>query len=134
MPKLKKLSGHELIKILCNKFEFATKRQKGSHVILIKDDEKGRVGCTVPLHKELKIGTLKGILEQACISEDEFTVPADSRRGLGNFIPEELQTYTEQAFRRFYLRPLFILSRIYRAFLRKDYGLVKRGLHYIINS
>ena len=73
MPKLKKLSGHELVKILCNKFGFAVKRQKGSHVILIKEDEKGKAGCVVPLHKELKIGTLKGILEQTCISENEFT-------------------------------------------------------------
>ena len=72
MPKLKKLSGHELIKILCNEFGFVTKRQKGSHVILIKEDEKGKVGCVVPVHKELKLGTLKGILEQACISETEF--------------------------------------------------------------
>ncbi len=72
MPKLKKLSGHELIKILCNNFGFATKRQKGSHVILIKENENDKVGCVVPLHKELKLGTLKGILEQACISEREF--------------------------------------------------------------
>ena len=72
MPKLKKLSGHELIKILCNKFGFSTKRQKGSHVILIKETGKGKTGCVVPLHKELKIGTLKGILEQAEISEEEF--------------------------------------------------------------
>ena len=72
MSKLKKLSGHELIKILCNNFGFATKRQKGSHVILIKEDERGKAGCVVPLHKELKLGTLKGILEQACISEQEF--------------------------------------------------------------
>ena len=72
MPRLKKLSGHELVKIMCNKFGFSAKRQRGSHIILIKDDESGKVGCTVPLHKELKIGTLKGILEQACVSEQEF--------------------------------------------------------------
>ncbi|RLJ06980.1 MAG: hypothetical protein DRP13_04540 [Candidatus Aenigmatarchaeota archaeon] len=72
MAKLKKLSGHEVIKILCNKFGFAAKRQKGSHVILIKENESGKTGCVVPLHKELKIGTLKGILEQAKISEKEF--------------------------------------------------------------
>jgi len=69
MAKLKKLSGHEVIKILCNKFGFVAKRQKGSHVILIKENESGKTGCVVPLHKELKIGTLKGILEQAKISE-----------------------------------------------------------------
>lgn len=73
MPKLKKLSGLELVKILCNDFGFVTKRQKGSHVLLVKETAYGKTGCVVPLHRELKMGTLKGILEQACISEEEFS-------------------------------------------------------------
>ena len=32
----------------------------------------GKVGCVVPMHRELKIGTLKGILRQAEVSPDEF--------------------------------------------------------------
>jgi len=55
-----------------SKAAFKPIRQKGSHVILIKETERGKIGCTVPLHKELKIGTIKGILKQAGISEDEF--------------------------------------------------------------
>ncbi len=73
MPQLKKLSGLELVKILCNKFGFSFKRQRGSHAILAKETEEGKIGCVVPMHKELKIGTLKGVLEQAKISEEEFT-------------------------------------------------------------
>jgi predicted RNA binding protein YcfA (HicA-like mRNA interferase family) len=65
------LPAAELIKALC-KLGFEQKRQKGSHVILIKETGEGKVGCTVPLHKELKIGTVKGILKQAKISEEEF--------------------------------------------------------------
>lgn len=42
MSKLKKLSGHELIKIL-SKAGFRPKRQKGSHIILIKGTNKVRV-------------------------------------------------------------------------------------------
>ncbi|MCD6495671.1 MAG: type II toxin-antitoxin system HicA family toxin [Candidatus Aenigmarchaeota archaeon] len=72
MPKLKKLSGRELIKILCNEFGFETKRQKGSHILLVKVSQFGKLGCVVPLHRELKIGTLKGILGQARISEEDF--------------------------------------------------------------
>lgn len=72
MPRLKKLSGYKVIKILCNKFGFTAKRQRGSHVLLVRKTKHGKVGCVVPLHKELKIGTLKGILEQACIPEEEF--------------------------------------------------------------
>lgn len=72
MPKLpRNLPGLEVIKIL-SKLGFEKKRQKGSHVILIKETEKGKVGCVVPLHDSLKPGTLKAILKQAHISEEEF--------------------------------------------------------------
>ncbi len=33
---------------------------------------RGAVGCVVPQHSELKIGTLSGILKQAGVSADEF--------------------------------------------------------------
>jgi predicted RNA binding protein YcfA (HicA-like mRNA interferase family) len=33
---------------------------------------EGEVGCAVPLHRELAIGTLRGILKQARITPDEF--------------------------------------------------------------
>jgi predicted RNA binding protein YcfA (HicA-like mRNA interferase family) len=32
----------------------------------------GEMGCVVPLHKELAIGTLAGILKQAKVSAQEF--------------------------------------------------------------
>jgi len=72
MPKLPRdLPGPELVKLL-SKFGFEAKRQKGSHVILIKETEKEKIGCVVPLHDSLKLGTLKSILKQAHISEEEF--------------------------------------------------------------
>ena len=71
MSTLRKLSGHDLIKIL-SKLGFEPKRQKGSHVILIKQSGNARLGCVVPLHKELKLGTIKNILKQAKISEEEL--------------------------------------------------------------
>lgn len=72
MSSLKPISGKECIKILCNKFGFSIVRKKGSHVVLRKETLTGSVGTVVPMHPELKIGTLKGILEQAQISEEEF--------------------------------------------------------------
>ena len=72
MPKLKKISGEKCIRILCNEFGFSIKRQKGSHVILIKKIGETNIGTVVPNHKELKIGTLKGILKLARITEEEF--------------------------------------------------------------
>ncbi len=72
MSKLKKISGKECIKILCNKLGFKAVRQQGSHVVLRKDTPGGAVGTVVPLHKELKLPTLRNILELAKIDEDEF--------------------------------------------------------------
>jgi len=72
LSNLKKISGKECIKILCNKFGFKIVRQKGSHVVLKKQTSTGFVGTVVPKHKELKIGTLKSILELAKIKEEDF--------------------------------------------------------------
>ena len=73
MSQLKKISGKECVKILCNKFGFKAKRQKGSHVILIKETNTGKVGTVVPLHKELKLPTLRNALKLAKINEEEFS-------------------------------------------------------------
>jgi len=47
-------------------------RQQGSHVVLKKQTTDGEVGCVVPLHRELAIGTLRGLLRQAKVTPDEF--------------------------------------------------------------
>jgi len=67
MPKLPVVSGGETIKAL-ERIGFKVARQSGSHVVLRKSSQ----GCVVPNHKELKIGTLAGILKQAGVSNDEF--------------------------------------------------------------
>ncbi len=72
MSKLKKISGKECVKILCNKLGFVAVRQTGSHIILKKETPEGKVGTVVPNHKELKIGTLKGVLDLAKVKEEEF--------------------------------------------------------------
>lgn len=72
MSLLKKISGKDCVKILCNKFGFIAVRQTGSHIILKKETPEGTVGTVVPNHKELKVGTLKGILRLAKINEEEF--------------------------------------------------------------
>ncbi len=73
MHKLKKISGKECVKILCNKFGFEVIRQSGSHIILKKILNDKKIGTVVPNHDELKLGTLKGILKLAEISEEEFS-------------------------------------------------------------
>lgn len=71
MPKLQRVSGAETIRAL-ERFGFVQVRQRGSHVILMKPGQDGDVGCVVPLHRELAVGTLRSILRQAKISPDDF--------------------------------------------------------------
>lgn len=66
-PSLPHVSGAEAKRAL-EKLGFTVVRQKGSHVVL----RRGSAGCVVPLHRELKTGTLSGILKQAGITADEF--------------------------------------------------------------
>lgn len=72
MPLPRNLSGHEVVKILCNKFEFQISGRAGSHVRLSKETSEGKVGTVVPMHDEIRIGTLKSILKLAKIEEEEF--------------------------------------------------------------
>ncbi len=80
MPKLPRVPAVKVIRAL-QRMGFVQVRQKGSHVILKKtlpvdeenDQEVIEVGCVVPLHhKDLAVGTLKSILNQAGISVEEF--------------------------------------------------------------
>ena len=71
MPKLPVLSGKEVIKVL-SKIGFEHVRTKGSHAILNKQTEKGKVTIPVPLHKELAKGTLKSIMNRAELSLEEL--------------------------------------------------------------
>ena len=68
MPKLPRTSGAAIVKAL-ERLGFAKIRQSGSHVIM----RRGSKGCVVPMHSEVKVGTLAGILRQADISPDQFT-------------------------------------------------------------
>lgn len=67
MPKLPVLSGAEVVKML-ERLGFEQIRQRGSHVVM----RRGNVGTVVPLHKELKTGTLAGIIRQTGLTQDEF--------------------------------------------------------------
>ncbi len=71
MPELRKVSGREAVKAL-ERLGFRQVRQRGSHVMLVREAPDGKTGCAVPMHRELKIGTLRGILRQAKVDVDEF--------------------------------------------------------------
>ncbi len=67
MPKLPHLSGAEVQRTL-EWLGFQRVRQSGSHVVMKRESK----GCVVPMHAEVKIGTLAGLLRQAEISTEEF--------------------------------------------------------------
>lgn len=71
MPRLRKVSGKETVRAL-NRLGFQQIRQRGSHVVLKKSTASGDIGCVVPLHQELKIGALQGILRQAKVKPEDF--------------------------------------------------------------
>ena len=67
MPKLPRVSGAEVVRAL-ERLGFTVARQRGSHIVL----RRGSSGCVVPNHRELKTGTLAGVLKQAGVSIEDF--------------------------------------------------------------
>ena len=72
-PKLRRLSGREVINIL-RRFGFEEHSQRGSHVKLRRVDGRGKATLTIPRHQEMDTGTLQAVFRQACryIPEEEL--------------------------------------------------------------
>ncbi len=74
MPKLKVLSGEEVINIF-KSLGFSFSVQKGSHIKLTRNIENSiKQSLTIPNHKEIDRGTLKAIIRQASkyVPEEEL--------------------------------------------------------------
>ena len=67
--RLPVLSGPRLVKAL-ERADWQTARQRGSHVRMKHPDRK--ISITVPLHRELKRGTLAGILNDAGLDAEKL--------------------------------------------------------------
>ncbi len=70
MSKLPVISGAVCIKVIA-KIGFVIDRQRGSHVILVREDPRMTV-CVPADHQELDRGTLRAIIRQVGLSVDEF--------------------------------------------------------------
>jgi predicted RNA binding protein YcfA (HicA-like mRNA interferase family) len=71
MPALPTLTGREVVRA----FESAgwqVARQRGSHIILVK--EVHIASLSVPDHKEIAKGTLRGLIRAAGLSAEEFVL------------------------------------------------------------
>jgi predicted RNA binding protein YcfA (HicA-like mRNA interferase family) len=72
VPGLKPVSGEAVIKVLSKQYGFSVSGQSGSHVRLSKATPGGKVGTVVPLHDELRIGTLRSVLKLGKIDPEDF--------------------------------------------------------------
>jgi radical SAM superfamily enzyme YgiQ (UPF0313 family) len=65
------------------------------------------------------------------IENGELCYFTDLKNNLGNFTKEEINNYCLQAFKKFYLRPTFMMKEILKFIVRKDYNLIKLGFSLI---
>jgi predicted RNA binding protein YcfA (HicA-like mRNA interferase family) len=70
-PKLPRITAQELIRAL-HKAGWYDDHQTGSHLTLMHPTKQGRV--VVPMHrgKDLKLGTLSSILDDAALTADDL--------------------------------------------------------------
>ena len=71
MAKLPRLSGKELIRIL-EHHGYIQVRTRGSHVRLYPPKDSSLKKVTVPLHNELKPGTLASIMSDADLTTEDL--------------------------------------------------------------
>jgi predicted RNA binding protein YcfA (HicA-like mRNA interferase family) len=65
------VSGRELVRAL-RRSGFVVLRQKGSHVSMEKRSADGYWRTVVPLHREIRPGTLSDILNQTGLSKEDL--------------------------------------------------------------
>ena len=71
MGKLLRLSGREVCAIL-SRHGFVEVPRRGSHVVMQKSVDGSTVTVPVPMHDELRTGTLLSIIRQSGIPRSEF--------------------------------------------------------------
>ncbi|WP_200348868.1 type II toxin-antitoxin system HicA family toxin [Halochromatium glycolicum] len=69
MPPMPRLSGREVVRVF-ERFGWNVARQKGSHIILVKDDSIATL--SVPDHKEVARGTLRTLIRASGLTVSEF--------------------------------------------------------------
>ena len=67
MKLTRDISGPEAVRAL-ERLGFSIARQSGSHVQMVQGNRR----VTVPMHRNLVVGTLQSILRQAGVTPDDF--------------------------------------------------------------
>ena len=100
-----------------------------------------KYACSLPIDiaSFAPLGYIRGsrlwveAVENNKISKDTFIVITNSENDLGNFTREEIGSYTIQAYKKFYLRPNYLLSQISRSISRNDFSLLFRGWKFLFS-
>ena len=71
MPKLGVFSGAELCRFL-GQHGFIAVRQRGSHVVMQQQADTTTITVPIPMHREIRIGTLQSIIRQSGLPRSEF--------------------------------------------------------------
>jgi predicted RNA binding protein YcfA (HicA-like mRNA interferase family) len=69
MPELPQISGAKAVKAF-GKLGFYEVRQRGSHVVLKKEDHP--LLLSVPMHDELRKGTLRALIRDSGFTVEQF--------------------------------------------------------------
>jgi len=69
MPPLPVMGWRNVVKTLQN-LGRESSRQSGSHIALVKDEQAATL--SIPKHKEIRKGTLRGLIRAAGLTIDEF--------------------------------------------------------------
>ena len=73
MGKLRSFSGKEICSLL-EKTGFSFIRQRGSHAIMQKKVKNTTITVPVPIHQEIRPGTLQSIIRQSKLQRGLFEV------------------------------------------------------------
>ena len=100
-----------------------------------------KYACSLPIDiaSFAPLGYIRGsrlwveAVENNKISKDTFIVISNSESDLGNFTREEIGSYTIQAYKKFYLRPNYLLSQISRSISRNDFSLLFKGWKFLFS-
>ncbi len=74
MPKLPVISGRQARRAF-EQAGWVFNRQRGSHMVLVKSG--ARFNLTIPDHRELDRGLLRGLIRDAGLTVDEFVALLD---------------------------------------------------------
>lgn len=127
---------------LCNKMNFITRATfiLGAPIETKQHFEKTiKFACSLPLDIAIfrPLSYCPGsdlwdeAVKQGKIMKNENIVIADSERDLSRFKAKELKEFSSNAFRRFYIRPKYIIKQILKMMQSNDFRLLKVGFNYI---